>query len=883
MAQPISLLPKRGFLLITLVAGILVTASATAHLSSFGWSDGSGMLVTFQLSGRVTEQSGNPIPATLVEVLSAGTFNVIASTSTDSNGYYNLSVEQGAYDVRITPAPASGFQPATATGQNISSDTSLDFVLVPVATIVTVSGRVTDRAGNGVNVASVSFGAFASPLTDASGFYSRQLETGTYLFFVSNGIAPFIPIDDWRVVVPSISITADTTFDLQLPTSSLSVHVQDAAGNPVSNVKLYAIQQGEASLNLTTSLGQLSATASNVRTNATTDAFGNATMWVFAGADASYTVRATPPDGSVFAPFTVSPLNIDGDRDVIISLQFVHAPPTTTATVSPSPNSQGLYSNPVSLSLSAAAYAGFTVAATYYSVDNGPTQAYGSPFTVSGDGAHMITYWSVDSAGVYEAPKTLSFTIASNSQPVASCKDIVKNVATTCEADALAEEFNNGSVDADGDSLTFGLDQPGPFPIGTTPVTLTVSDNHGGSGVCAATITVVDDGPPIVTAPSPVTVFTGVSGSVCGVTVSDSELGSATATDNCSAEISRFGIPANNLFPVGTTVVTYQASDPSGNSTTATQVVHVVDNTAPTITGPPSITVSTGSGASACGVIVSDATFGAPLADDNCPGVQVVRNGVPSGNVFPVGLTTVTYTATDASGNTGQVNQTVTVIDSTPPMLTLNGANPMTVECHTSFVDPGGNASDNCAGNLTGAIAVAGSVEPNVVGDYALAYSVSDGNGNLSSVQRLVQVRDTIAPTITMNTNQQMPFSPANHQYRTISVVDFVLSASDGCDANVDRSDVYITKITSDEAENGPASGNTPNDIIIAADCRTARLRAERESGGDGRVYIIHFKLRDASGNFTTATAKVTVPRSQNDSNGAVDGGVNYTVTSNCP
>jgi hypothetical protein len=98
----------------------------------------------------------------------------------------------------------------------------------------------------------------------------------------------------------------------------------------------------------------------------------------------------------------------------------------------------------------------------------------------------------------------------------------------------------------------------------------------------------------------------------------------------------------------------------------------------------------------------------------------------------------------------------------------------------------------------------------------------------------------------------------------------------------VNTSKVYITKITSDEAENGPGSGNTLNDIVIAADCKTAQLRAERESGSDGRVYTIYFKVKDAAGNFGTATAKVTVPKTQNNSN-AVDSGPHYTVTSGCP
>ena len=40
------------------------------------------------------------------------------------------------------------------------------------------------------------------------------------------------------------------------------------------------------------------------------------------------------------------------------------------------------------------------------------------------------------------------------------------------------------------------------------------------------------------------------------------------------------------------------------------------------------------------------------------------------------------------------------MVDTTPPVITLNGANPLTNECHAAFADPGATASDTCAGSL---------------------------------------------------------------------------------------------------------------------------------------------------------------------------------------
>ena len=196
------------------------------------------------------------------------------------------------------------------------------------------------------------------------------------------------------------------------------------------------------------------------------------------------------------------------------------------------------------------------------------------------------------------------------------------------------------------------------FPTGTTIITYTATDNAGNVTVGTQRV-VVTESPainPTITAPGPVSVNTGPGATSCGAFVSDATLGSASANDNCpGVTISRTGVPAGNNFPVGTTVVTYTATDASGNTAQATQNVTVTDNTPPIVTAPAAVTLFTGAGATSCGVIVSNlnGTLGTGSATDNCPGVGAVsRTGVPAGNNFPVGNTTLTYSATDAHGNT---------------------------------------------------------------------------------------------------------------------------------------------------------------------------------------------------------------------------------------
>ena len=144
-----------------------------------------------------------------------------------------------------------------------------------------------------------------------------------------------------------------------------------------------------------------------------------------------------------------------------------------------------------------------------------------------------------------------------------------------------------------------------------------------------------------------------------------------------------------------------------------------------------------------------------------------------------------------------------------------------------------------------------------------------------------VTVNDSQPPSIT--TNNKILWPP-NHNYKTVPMTDLVVSVTDNCGRKVTIKDIKITKATSDEVEDAPGSGdgNTNNDIVIAADCKSLQLRAERQGNGNGRVYTVHLKVTDTAGNVSTATAKVTVPKAQNGPV-AVDDGPLYTVISGCP
>lgn len=260
-------------------------------------------------------------------------------------------------------------------------------------------------------------------------------------------------------------------------------------------------------------------------------------------------------------------------------------------------------------------------------------------------------------------------------------------------------------------------------------------------------------------------------------------------------------------------------------------------------------------------------------------GAMTLGTGATLTVSLPLGVHTITLTVSSSGGVSDDDTMVITIADTAAPTLTLNGPNPMTVECHTSFSDPGATVVDGCAGSFPAQ--ASGTVNVNVPGTYMITYSANDPSGNPAvSKTRTVNVVDTIAPTINLN-SQTLSMWPPNHKYHAFNISDFVDSVTDGCDTSLGVGSVVISQVTSDELENNGGDGNTLNDIEIAGDCKSVQLRAEREGGGDGRVYTITLRVRDASGNEGTASARVSVPKSQG-SGPAIDSGPHYTVNGIC-
>lgn len=118
----------------------------------------------------------------------------------------------------------------------------------------------------------------------------------------------------------------------------------------------------------------------------------------------------------------------------------------------------------------------------------------------------------------------------------------------------------------------------------------------------------------------------------------------------------------------------------------------------------------------------------------------------------------MTYDYTDTAGNPAtQVTRTVNVEDNTPPVITLIGSDPETVEVNTSYSDDGATALDAYDGNLTSSIVTVNPVDITTVGSYIVTYNVTDSNGNVATqVTRTVNVVDTTPPVITLTGSNQI-------------------------------------------------------------------------------------------------------------------------------
>ena len=226
-------------------------------------------------------------------------------------------------------------------------------------------------------------------------------------------------------------------------------------------------------------------------------------------------------------------------------------------------------------------------------------------------------------------------------------------------------------------------------------------------------------------------------------------------------------------------------------------------------------------------------------------------------------------TISRSKGAASSNSQIATVSDNEDPptslTVTVNGSTSATV--HGVTVS---NILVSNSGNVTADVAASCSAT-----NASFTLRVTETGGLYAEATLTVNVTtNTTPPVITLNAPAVL-LPNVNHKYRTFTITQMVQSATDDCDGNV-INNVMIEKATSDEPDGGDG---TVNDIVIASNCKSVQLRAERDGTKDGRVYLVTLRVGDTSGNVTRGVYKVSVPVGKNP---AVDSGVHNTVLSNC-
>ena len=386
-----------------------------------------------------------------------------------------------------------------------------------------------------------------------------------------------------------------------------------------------------------------------------------------------------------------------------------------------------------------------------------------SPPAVFALGETTVTFEATDAAG-NTATVTSTVTVTDQTAPAVVAPLAITVAAIDASgapaADPAISAFLSGATaedNIDGPLTATAVSPPDVFPLGATTVTFEATDAAGSTGTATSTVTVSDQTPPVVTAPLAIEVA-AVDGS--GTPAADPTiagfLSEATAEDDVDGPVPAVAVAPPAIFPLGETEVTFEATDAAGNTGTATSTVTVTDRTPPAVTPPAAITVAAqdANGAPATNPEIASFLQGATAADE-VDGVLPAAADSPPG-IFPLGETAVTFSATDAAGNTGTATSTVTVVDRTPPVvtppvpLTLSTIDPAGIPATDSAVAAfllSATAVDDVDGSLPATAVGPPAVFP--VGATMVSFAATDSAGNTGTATSTLAV-ELEAPPLTL-------------------------------------------------------------------------------------------------------------------------------------
>ena len=202
------------------------------------------------------------------------------------------------------------------------------------------------------------------------------------------------------------------------------------------------------------------------------------------------------------------------------------------------------------------------------------------------------------------------------------------------------------------------------FPVGTTTVSCTATNNQGYTASCAFTVTIVDNQPPVPQCPANIanTLGVGMSTGVVGFSFSAMDNVPYGITTSCSPT-------SGSVFQYGSTTVMCNATDFAGNAASCSFTVQVQDHEAPALSCPAAYIGQTSPNTLYGTVVWAPPSEAAGTARDNVGILYVTCTVAVAQTTFPVGQTSITCWAYDLSLNNASCTFAITIQDKQPPTI----------------------------------------------------------------------------------------------------------------------------------------------------------------------------------------------------------------------
>jgi hypothetical protein len=391
-------------------------------------------------------------------------------------------------------------------------------------------------------------------------------------------------------------------------------------------------------------------------------------------------------------------------------------------------------------------------------------------FTCSDLGLNRVVLTMQDSSGNRDTASVF-ISIVDTIAPRPSLVSVTAYLNAAGTVSVTGAQFNQASVDnCVIDSIAINRSVFSCNDIGANRVFVTVFDKSRNSASDSATIIVRDTIRPKPICPPAQNVFT--TADTCG-RIFVLPTPPVLNIDNCSVLFTS-NAPANNFYPLGTTAVTWVATDLSGNTGTCVQQVTVRDTIRPVVRTRQIVLYLSSSGVASITPQQIDSA-----STDAC-GIDSLYLSQSNFSCSQTGTNIIRLFARDNNGNIGSATASVHVIDTVRPVLLgrnvdvyLNASGTITVPA--SFIDNGSNdACGKVALTLSDSIFTCSDVGVNTVN-----FTVTDVNGNFSIQSFKVQVFDTIKPLARAKNLTLTLVLPSN--LKTITVADVDTGSTDAC------------------------------------------------------------------------------------------------------